>query len=130
MSTMPRFVLHAHSGFGPTHYDLMIEQARSLATWQFQTDPSGLADEERQKSSPLPCRQIADHRKAYLDYQGPVSKGRGIIDRIDSGDCILIDDQPLRRLAEFSGQRLKGLYELARKDPQDDLWSFRPLSLV
>ncbi len=78
-----RFVIQTHSGWGPTHFDLMIEQGEVLATWQFDRCPWDAP-------SPLECTRIADHRRAYLDYQGPVSRGRGRVDIHTAGVAELI----------------------------------------
>ncbi|MFO0838437.1 MAG: hypothetical protein U1D55_07895 [Phycisphaerae bacterium] len=62
------------------HWDLMIELApgAALATWRLSRDPS-LSDEL------IPAERIADHRRDYLEYQGPISGGRGRVRRIDEG---------------------------------------------
>ena len=89
-----RFVIQKHSGWGPTHFDLMIEDADTLATWQFAADPWTSPE------ATLPCRRIADHRRAYLDYQGPVSGGRGRVDIVSAGRV---------ELAHCDGQRWRGV---------------------
>jgi hypothetical protein len=33
----------------------------------------------------LPLHRLPDHRRVYLEYQGPLSHGRGEVLRIDSG---------------------------------------------
>lgn len=72
---MPRFVVLAHHTT-PFHYDLMLEHGEVLATWSFEEPPArdGQA-----------CRLIQDHRKAYLDYEGEISGGRGRVERWDAG---------------------------------------------
>ena len=82
MSTARRFVLLRHTGHGATHFDFMIEDGDKLATWQFDQSPTPL-----KPGSALPCRRLADHRAAYLDYEGPVSGGRGNVCREDAGTC-------------------------------------------
>ena len=85
MIPMPsRFVILVHSGHGPTHYDLMVEHGPALATWQLETDPAAA------ENADLPARRLADHRPAYLDYEGPIRGGRGHVRQADSGRCRLL----------------------------------------
>ena len=50
------------------HYDLMLEVG-VLRTW---SEPPVAGVE-------LECRLLADHRLPYLDYEGPISGGRGTV---------------------------------------------------
>jgi len=79
-----RFVLLRHTGHGPLHFDLMIEDGAALATWQFDLSPTLLAS-----GTAVACRRLAAHRIAYLDYAGPVSRGRGQVHRTAAGICTL-----------------------------------------
>lgn len=108
---MPRYVVLAHHTT-PFHYDLMIERGDALATWSFD-EPPGRHGQA--------CRRIKDHRKAYLDYEGEVSGGRGRVERWDAGTCeaTLCDDD-----AEvfFDGRILSGRWRLVRTG---DAWEMR-----
>jgi hypothetical protein len=42
----------------------------------------------------LGAARLPDHRLAYLDYEGPVSSGRGEVKRIDRGDYEVVDESP------------------------------------
>lgn len=81
MSDAPRrFVVLHHTGIDSPHYDLMYERGPGgpLATWHFpQWPPKGF----------VPVEPLGDHRRAYLDYEGPVSGNRGQVRRIASGTC-------------------------------------------
>lgn len=62
------------------HWDLLVEvpgQDR-LPTWQLTEDPC-------RAIGPIPARRIADHRRIYLEYEGPLSEGRGVVRRVDRG---------------------------------------------
>ena len=59
------------------HWDLMLEAGKSLKTWAI--------DEPITAGIELPARQLADHRLAYLTYEGPVSGQRGSVRRIAEG---------------------------------------------
>ena len=74
-----RFVVLHHTGVGEPHFDLMFEQARSLATWRSPCPLREIADQ------PVPVTHIGDHRLAYLDYEGALSGGRGRVERIERG---------------------------------------------
>jgi hypothetical protein len=116
------FVIHIHSGFGQTHYDLMLEQGpdQPLATWQLSGSPSLLAAGQE-----MPVRQIQDHRRAYLDYQGPVSKGRGNVRFLDRGQYELLSADDNQWSFRLEGMMLHGRYELVRIDQQGDQWMLR-----
>ena len=74
-----RFVILHHTVHGGEHWDLMLEQGNTLLTWQLLREPFELA------SLPIPARRIGDHRKAYLDYEGSLSRNRGDVRRVGEG---------------------------------------------
>ncbi len=110
-----RFVIQIHTGHGPTHYDLMVRRGDALATWQFADDPRA-ADR-----GGLACERIADHRLAYLDYEGPVSRGRGEVRIADAGSCELLEDGDDRWRVRFEGRELRGEFRLIRSG-QSEGW--------
>ena len=78
-----RYVVLHHTGHGPDHFDLMVEWSPGsalLATWRI---TPGRGDAETS------AEQLDDHRRAYLDYEGEVSGGRGVVTRVDAGTCRL-----------------------------------------
>lgn len=105
----PQFVVQFHSGHGPTHYDLMLEHGGALATWRLDASPAGLAAGES-----MPARKLADHRKHYLTYQGPVSGGRGEVRILDRGRYELAGQTDDLWEVALHGGALKGRYELRR----------------
>ena len=78
-----RFVILRHRGHGNLHYDLMLEGGAKLISWSCSQNPLTHPAAE--------CRRIADHRKAYLTYEGPVSQNRGTVERIESGQYAAIE---------------------------------------
>ncbi|MCA9295479.1 MAG: hypothetical protein KC983_03160 [Phycisphaerales bacterium] len=44
----------------------------------------------------LACERIADHRPAYLTYEGPISRDRGAVIRVAAGRWRYLDPDPLR----------------------------------
>ena len=96
---MPRFVVLKHDWNG-VHYDLMLERDAILRTWSL---PTPLAEDRAILANALP-----DHRMAYLDYEGPVSRERGNVSRVAQGEyavCHWTDD---RIEVELHGDQLNG----------------------
>jgi hypothetical protein len=110
MNTTRRFVLLHHEGHGTAHFDLMLEADAALATWQFATSPSLL-----KPGGVLPCQRLADHRKAYLDYQGPVGGGRGTVTRAEGGGCEIISADAECWSVEILGSTWRGRFTLTRR---------------
>jgi hypothetical protein len=73
-----RFAILHHTGVTTPHYDLMFEPdpEATLATWRSPVWPV---------VGPVPVEQLDDHRRDYLDYEGPVSNDRGRVDRVVGG---------------------------------------------
>lgn len=114
-----RFVIHQHTGHGQDHYDLMIAAGEVLATWQFTGNPTELAD------APLPCRRIQDHRTAYLDYEGPISRGRGKVRAVDRGESEVLADGQAGWRVKLTGEKLAGVFDLTPVGPGTDACHFR-----
>jgi hypothetical protein len=104
---MPRFVILEHDH--PTlHWDLMLEAGGVLKTWRLAAPPTGAA---------VAAAELGDHRAMYLDYEGPVSGGRGMVKRWDAGTYTeLRESAPDRRCLRFDGERLQGSATLTRID--------------
>jgi hypothetical protein len=77
INPMPRFVILEHD-HPELHWDLMLEAGAALRTWRLARPPQ--APGEAIDATALP-----DHRPHYLDYEGPVSGGRGTVKRWDAG---------------------------------------------
>lgn len=118
---MPRFVILEHCWKG-IHWDVMLEADDALRTWA--VDAPIVADAE------LPARALADHRLAYLDYEGPVSGGRGSVRRLDRGDYRTLTWGPDRVVVELRGDQLAGELDLRRiaagaEPGSSERWTFR-----
>lgn len=102
--TTSRFVILRHEtppGYPkPSHYDLMIQWGEILRTWT-------LADWPEMGAEVLAVPD-ADHRLAYLDYEGEVSQGRGHVQRKDEGTCELVAESPGKIHLRLSGRVLQG----------------------
>jgi hypothetical protein len=73
-----RYVVLRHEGVERPHFDLLFETspASALAAWRADRWPVRDGD----LVQPLP-----DHRRIYLDYEGPVSGNRGSVRRVLAG---------------------------------------------
>jgi hypothetical protein len=117
------FVLLCHRLGNTMHWDLMLDTGGALATWQLAADPT--ARPADQPDMPLPARRLADHRRLYLDYEGPVSGDRGDVVRIDRGVYILLDQQAAQWTIELLGDVLSGRFSLSADLPGSDSWELR-----
>lgn len=71
-----RYVILHHTGWVEDHFDLMLEVDAdgALETWRLDGFPAA------ESITPLPA-----HRRAYLEYEGPVSRNRGHVRRVAAG---------------------------------------------
>lgn len=115
-----QFVVLHHRIADDAHYDLMIDWGEGLASWRCQTPP------EEAGTQGLACRRIGHHRRAYLDYEGPVSRNRGHVARIDRGQCSILMATDSRWVVSFRGQRLRGRYALQARDSDRRDWLLTP----
>ena len=66
-----------------------------------------------------------DHRLAYLDYEGPVSGGRGSVTRWDQGTYELEHHSDDELAVVLAGRRLAGRATLCRLGGEHLRWEFR-----
>ncbi len=116
-------ILHHALPDGSEHWDLGIDQGEALATWQLLEDPALLASG---RIGAVRARRIADHRRAYLDYEGPVSGNRGHVTRLDRGDCRVLEERPNCWRVRLSGSILIGSYEIIAGGESERDWMLRP----
>jgi len=108
-----RFVLLRHERKEDTHWDFMLELPGmgGLATWQLPAEPA---------AGTMRARRLADHRREYLTYEGPISGGRGHVKRIDSGRISLEKHAPVEILAAIRGALFQ--FKVALKQEAADQW--------
>jgi len=115
---MPRFVVLRHEtppdAARGSHWDLMLEVGDVLRTWACSRLP--------RSDCTVDAWQLADHRHAYLDYEGPVSGGRGAVTRWDAGTYVLLEERPRRWSVRLRGKRLAGRLTLTRADEATGRW--------
>ena len=80
-----RYVILHHTGTTPEHYDLMLQLPGIdlLPTWRILPPPGTWRDQ------PPATERLADHRPAYLTYEGPISDNRGQVRRVGEGEGFL-----------------------------------------
>ncbi len=105
------YVILHHVQADGHHWDLMLDMGEALATWQLASDPAGLAPSDSREA--IPARRIGDHRRDYLSYEGPVSRGRGNVTRVDKGAYDLVEQNPAGWIVRLEGALLKGQFHIA-----------------
>lgn len=113
---MPRYVLLRHEcpadyGDGP-HWDFMLEHEGSLLTWSLLELPS--ANNKR-----IDATKLADHRIAYLDYEGPVGGNRGSVEQVTSGEFEWIQNGPALIEINVASGSLAGSISLTCREPPE-----------
>jgi len=106
---MPQFVILHHrlppdSGRAD-HFDLMLEDGDSLLTWTLPELPS----ERKQQAEALP-----PHRRDYLIYEGPVSNGRGEVERVAAGTFEWIQREQQFLVVQLTAESISGRLTMRR----------------
>jgi hypothetical protein len=115
ISLAKQFVVLAHDWPSP-HWDFLVEREGELAAWRLLAEPRAGED--------IPAELNAPHRLFYLDYEGPVSGGRGSVSRWDAGACEWVSEDPDGAEIELRGEKLVGRAVL-RRTRRGEAWSFR-----
>jgi len=110
---MPRFVILTHDWPVP-HWDFLVEAGSVLRAWRLLAEPEAEID--------IRAEPNFDHRLLYLDYEGPLSGGRGSVTRWDTGTCEWRADEPDRAEVALRGSKLVGRVSISRAG---DGWVFR-----
>lgn len=111
---MTRFAILCHDSPGGVHWDFLLEVGPVAKTWALPQAPESGVD--------MTCRALADHRLTYLDYEGPVSGGRGSVARWDHGACHIDRQSDLELVIELSGEKLNGRATLSRLPERPECW--------
>jgi hypothetical protein len=110
---MPRFVILEHD-HPVLHWDLMLEAGDALKTWRLAAPPTA--------GHTIAAVYLAEHRREYLDYEGPVSRGRGSLKRWDRGVYAALEQSHGRLACKLEGDRVRGTIEL--RQVEADKWTF------
>ena len=99
-----------------SHWDLMFEVSTGLRTWAIETQPKpGL----QAAAMALPV-----HRLEYLDYEGPVSRNRGVVKRIDSGTYLTGTVDAAVWKIQLKGRLLRCRLTLQEVEHHQGVWHF------
>lgn len=119
---MPRFVVLFHQlpndPVRSDHWDFMLEDAGILLTWELPLRPNELLQATK-------CRRLPDHRLAYLEYEGPVSKDRGTVARWDHGSFEFLTQTSYLLEGRLAGHQLLGAFRIEFSG-EIYLFSFHP----
>lgn len=95
------------------HWDFFLESDQRLLSWEIQPFENNLPAQ-------IQATRRKDHRIKYLDYQGPISKDRGILYAIDLGALhweTLSEDLVS---GTISGKIFNGSFQIERKLNKND----------
>jgi hypothetical protein len=92
---------------------MMLESAGALRTWALECEPA--------PNRWIDAQQLADHRLAYLDYEGPVA-GRGSVNRWDTGTFAVTSDSEEEVRVVLAGQVLQCTAHLVRVAGEPQRW--------
>lgn len=96
------------------HWDFMFEEGDSLRSWRLLNQP--MLDVW------IEAESLPNHRKFYLDYEGPVSGNRGQVTRWDFGTCRVNELQEEIISLILNGSRLSAKVTLERTSPDSERW--------
>jgi hypothetical protein len=102
-----RYVILEHD-HPERHWDFMVEAGPVLRTWRLLAEPA--------PGRAVPAEPSFDHRLIYLDYEGPISGGRGIVARWDEGTLTWEAEEEGRLTMRLVGRRFNGRAVLERDD--------------
>ena len=105
-----RFVVQEHMTPQGTHWDLMLEKGKALATFRLSERPENALDH------PVAATQIADHALRFLTYEGPVQKGTGTVRIVEHGTYRLWSETEDRIALDLESTLLQGGLVLTRKE--------------
>jgi hypothetical protein len=115
---MLRFVILLHEtppdSDRTTHWDLMLDTGDALRTWALSQEP--------RIGAPISAEVLPDHRSEYLDYEGPVSRGRGTVTRWDAGHYSIEQETAAYLHLRLDGARLQCQAKLRRNESNPALW--------
>ena len=98
---MPRFAILEHD-YPILHWDFLLEDGDALLTWRLSAP--------LESGAVLNALKTFDHRRLYLDYEGPVSGSRGAVTRWDGGTFEWEVREPDRIAVRLQGARLQGVF--------------------
>lgn len=136
---MPRFVLLYHRCpphyVRASHWDLMLEAGDVLRTWALERLPCAWRDvHARTVAIEVDCPALAetdrvvaerlgDHRRDYLELEGPLSGNRGEVVRVAEGTYRTESEREDYCRITLAGEQLSSCVTLTRMSPDGSKWS-------
>jgi hypothetical protein len=136
---MPRFVLLYHdcppNYERPSHWDFMLEAGDVLRTWALEQLPRKWQVAQSRTASVDPnCPTVAlgnsvsalhlsDHRRDYLELEGPLSGDRGTVIRVVSGTYRSEHETPGDWRVVLASDVLATSVRLSRSAAEDECWT-------
>jgi hypothetical protein len=105
------FVILEHTGHGAAHFDVMLDTGDALRTWQVEASPLMMTVGASSDVIALP-----DHRRAYLEYEGLVSRDRGSVRRVASGRYELTEADDGALMLTLAGSGGGGTFRLVAQE--------------
>lgn len=105
---MPRFAILNHD-HPFEHWDLLLENGPACRTWRLLAPLDSMHE-------PIAAEQLNNHRLVYLEYEGPVSNGRGSVTRWDAGTFQWIRNESDLCEVVLSGERWTGTILLQKQE--------------
>jgi len=103
------------SSAAAVHWDLMLDTGAILRTWALEALP--VVDR------PIAACGLPDHRRAYLEYEGPVSGDRGEVTRIERGQYNVIEEQSDLIVVRLAGSMQARTLRLQRDPRNRQRWT-------
>jgi hypothetical protein len=113
---MSEFVILQHDSPRGEHFDFMLEAGGVLKTWALPRPPT--------PGDHMPCEALADHRPAYLHYEGEISGGRGTVTQWDHGQYAVVQQSDGVWIVTLAGQKITGQAMLQRSSNNASRWQF------
>ncbi len=116
---MFRYVILTHDHPFP-HWDLLLEWGETCRTWRLLEEPA--------PGKTVAAEILPDHRRHYLDYEGPVSGGRGRVTRWDGGTYRVDEDRQVPQggfAIQLQGQK-EFTVAVLRQGEEGICWMFQP----
>ncbi len=119
-----RFTILRHERPADTHWDLLLELPGQdpLLTWQVHAPP------DQWPGRTIAARRLPDHRRIYLDYEGPIADTRGAVTQADTGELDLTLFTPAKARFTLRGKRL--LATVHATHTSEDLWQLAVSALA
>lgn len=114
---MPQFVVLTHD-HPLLHWDFMLEKEAGLRTWRLARAPD--------ETGIIEAEPLAEHRLAYLNYEGPVSGNRGTVRAFDRGAYTTVEETAESVVVHLRGSVLRGRASI-RSQPETAGWTFEYL---